>query len=271
MDSIERAGRIEAIFLTGGGYFDGLDRKQIQGHPNKLYKNLGNWKFKDVTAEVGLDQPRFYTHGAAVSDYDNDGWPDLLVTGWGRLALYHNESDGQGGRRFIEVTQKAGLTDTLWSTSAAWADLNGDGFPDLYVCHYVNWSFQNDPHCKDYQNGERRDVCPPKVFDGLPHTLYRNNGNGTFRDVSRDAGLRPDGKGLGVLAADMDDDGRPDLYVANDTSGNFLYLNRGKGRFEDIALEAGVALDDKGKATGSMGVDAADYDGSGRLSLFVTN
>jgi hypothetical protein len=259
------------VFVTGGGYFGGPDRKQIAGHPSRLYRNLGNWRFQDVTREAGLDGPLFYTHGCAVADYDNDGWPDLLVTGWGRLALYHNEPDGKGGRRFVEVTHRAGLTDTLWSTSAAWGDLNGDGFPDLYVCHYVNWSFANDPFCKDYQNGERRDVCSPRVFNGLPHTLYRNNGDGTFRDTSRKAGLRPDGKGLGVLIADLDDDGRPDVYVANDTSGNFLYLNRGHGRLEEVATDAGVALADNGAPTGSMGVDAADYDGSGRLSLFVTN
>jgi hypothetical protein len=293
------------IFLTGGGYFDGPDKKTIKGLPCKLFKNLGGFRFRDVTAEVGLDRladgkPWFYTHGCAVADYDNDGWPDLLVTGWGRLALFHNVPDGKGGRRFEEVTRRAGLTDTLWSTSAAWADLDGDGFPDLYVCHYVNWSWDNHPRCKDAQKHTRRDVCPPETFDALPHTLYHNNGNGTFTDVSAAAGLRgprPDtgydrlvhlsaegrerlrradrarnyGKGLGVLIADLDGDGRPDIYVANDTSGNFLYLNRGGGRFEEAGAECGVAYDEAGNAPGSMGVDAADYNGSGVLSLFVTN
>src|SRR5437870_3009218 len=121
------------IFLTGGGYFDGPDKRQIRGHPNRLYKNLGGWKFRDVTDLVGLDQPLFYGHGCAVADYDNDGWPDLLVTGWGRLVLYHNE----GGSRFVDVTHQAGLHDTLWSTSAGWGDLDGDGLSDLFVCHYV--------------------------------------------------------------------------------------------------------------------------------------
>src|SRR5262249_17994541 len=141
--------------------------------------------------EVGLrDFPWFYTHGVAVADYDNDGWPDLLLTGWGRLALLKNVDDGKGGRRFVDVTAKAGLTDARWSTSAAWADLNGHGLPDFDVRHSVDWSFANNPPCKDYRGGTQRDVCPPKSFTGLPHVLYLNNGNGTFRDASKEAGLR---------------------------------------------------------------------------------
>jgi hypothetical protein len=293
------------IFVTGGGYFDGPDKKQIKGHPCKLYRNLGNFRFKDVTAEVDLDklaggQPWFYTHGCAVADYDNDGWPDLLVTGWGRLALLHNEPDGKGGRKFVDRTQKAGLTDTGWSTSAAWGDLDGDGFPDLYVCHYVNWSWANNPPCKDYRDQTRRDVCPPKQFTALPHVLYRNNRDGTFADVSKVAGLRVPrqdadydrlihldadarkhlraadaardyGKGLGVLIFDADDDGKPDIYVANDTTANFLYLNTGGARFREVGLERGVAYDENATPNGSMGVDAADYNGVGSLSIFVSN
>jgi hypothetical protein len=266
------------IFIPGGGYYDGPDKQQFKGHPSKLYKNLGGWKFKDVTAEVGLDKPLFYTHGAAVGDFDNDGWPDLLVTGWGRVVLYHNEPDGKGGRRFVDVTAKAGLTDQLWSTSAAWADLDGDGFPDLYVCQYVNWSFQNNPRCSGYSAKIERDVCPPKQFQGLPHKVYRNNGNGTFTDVSKEAGLKigttNDGKGLGVVIVDVDEDGKPDIYVANDTVDNFLYLNKstpGKIVLEEVGLPAGVARDDRGVPNGSMGTDAADYDGSGRASLWCTN
>jgi hypothetical protein len=292
------------LFVTGGGYFDGPDKKQIKGHPCRLFKNLGNWKFKDVTAEVGLDQlgggePWFYTHGVAVGDYDNDGWPDLLVTGWGRVALLHNEGDGQGGRRFRDVTRQAGLTDTLWSTSAAWGDLDGDGYPDLYLCHYVNWSWENNPACKDYHDQTRPDVCPPKQFKSLPHRLYRNNHNGTFTDISKVAGLRVPrqkadyehlthldadgrkhlqaadeardyGKGLGVLIFDADDDGKPDIYVANDTTANFLYLNKGGARFQEVALERAVAYDENGTPNGSMGVDAADYNGVGSFSIFVT-
>lgn len=293
------------IFVTGGGGFGGPDGKTITGLPGKLFKNLGGFRFQDVTAAVGLErlaknEPWFYTHGAAVADYDNDGWPDLLITGYGRLALFHNIPDGRGGRRFEEVTERAGLSDKLWSTSAAWGDLDGDGFPDLYVCHYVNWSFANNPPCKDYVHQTQPDVCAPKLFQGLPHTLYHNNGDGMFNDVSDQAGLqvprseasynrlahldlearaslrRADrakdyGKGLGVLIADFDDDGRPDLYVANDTSGNFLYMNRGGGRFAQTATTSGVAYDNNGRPTGSMGLDAADFNRSGLLSLFVAN
>jgi hypothetical protein len=266
------------IFLTGGGYFDGPDKKEIKGYSCRLYKNLGNWKFKDVTREVGLDKPLFYTHGCAVIDYDRDGWPDLLVTGWGRLALFHNEPvdprHPDRGRKFVEVTKKAGLTDTRWSTSAAVADFDGDGWPDLYVCHYVNWSFANHPACPGYAGNAQRDVCPPKQFQALAHRLYRNNRDGTFTDVSAAAGLRKDGKGLGVVAVDVNEDQKPDIYVANDTTDNFLYLNRsqpGRFRFDEVGLPSGVARSETGVADGSMGVAAADYDDSGRASLWVTN
>jgi hypothetical protein len=266
------------IFITGGGYFDGPDRQQIKGYPNRLYKNLGNWKFRDVTAEVGLDQPLFYGHGCAVADYNCDGWPDLLVTGWGRLALYRNVPDSRapGGRRFVDVTQEAGLDrDRLWSTSAAWADLDGDGYPDLYVCHYVDWSFANHPSCS-YHDGTIRDICPPRRFKALPHSLFRNNRDGTFTDVSAAAGLYQGSalehsKGLGVLIVDLNGDGRPDIYVANDTTDNLLYINRGSWRFDEVGMASGVARDDRGVANGSMGVDAADFDLSGRPSLWVTN
>jgi hypothetical protein len=270
------------IFVTGGGYFDGPDKKEIKGYPCKLYKNLGNWKFQDVTKEVGLDQALFYSHGAAVGDYDRDGWPDLLVTGYGRLALYHNVADPRapGGRRFVEVTKEAGLLGQhFWSTSAAFADFDGDGYPDLYVCQYVNWSFANHPICR-HSPAAPRDVCAPGEFEARPHALYRNNGKGHFVNVSKEAGLRLEradkdyGKGLGVLAVDVNGDGRPDIYVANDRTEKFLYLNRstpGQMRFDEVGLESGVALDDHSRPNGSMGVDAADYNGTGRPSLWVTN
>jgi hypothetical protein len=265
------------IFVTGGGSFEG---DTIRGLPGKLFKNLGGWRFRDVTAEAGLDRPLMYTHGCAVADYDRDGWPDLLVTGYGRLALYHNEPDGKGGRRFVEVSAKAGLNDADWSTGAAWADLDGDGYPDLYVCHYVDWSLTGkNPGCLGF-DGKRRDICPPTSFGAVPHRLYRNNGDGTFTDVSKAAGVRVEnpekdyGKGLGVIAVDVNGDGKPDLYVSNDTTGNFLYVNRsrpGTIRLSEVGMDSGVARDYLGRPNGSMGVAVADYDGCGRPSLWVTN
>jgi enediyne biosynthesis protein E4 len=256
------------VFLTGGGSFDG---PTIRGLPSRLYRNLGGLKFEDVTAAVGLDKPLFYTHGAAAADYDRDRFPDLLVTGWGRVALYHNEPDGKGGRRFAEVSSAAGLTDTRWSSSAAWGDLDGDGFADLYVCYYVDWSFDNDPACPGVGRKVERDVCPPQRFNALQHRLYRNRGNGTFEDVTAAAPLRKDGKGLGVLILDLTGDRKPDIYVANDAGNNFLYRNLGGMKFEEAGLDAGVAVDDNAMYNGSMGVDAADYEGTGRPSLWVTN
>jgi hypothetical protein len=279
-------GRLD-IFVPGGGYFGGPDHKQIQGYPCKLYRNLGNWKFKDVTHEVGLDrlaggQPWFYSHAAAVGDFDRDGWPDLLVTGWGRVALFHNVPDGKGGRRFVDVSSQAGLDRGItWASSAAWADLDGDGWPDLYVCQYANWSFANHPKCF-YHDPNVPDVCPPKNFQGLPHKLFHNQPDGKggrrFVDVSGPAGLHKGGdansKGLGVLIVDVNFDGKPDIFVANDTVPKFLYVNHsepGKIRFKEEADQAGVALDNNGDPNGSMGVDAGDPDGSGRPALWVTN
>jgi hypothetical protein len=274
------------LFFPGGGYFDGPDKKQIRGHPPKLYRNRGGLRFEDVTAAVGLTaladgEPWFYSHGATACDYDRDGWPDLLMTGYGRHALWHNEPDGRGGRRFREVTREAGLTGPhFWGTSAAWGDLDGDGFPDLYICHYLDWSNENDPKCPGSRANIPRDVCTPKQFGARPHVLYRNRGDGTFEDVTRTAGIRfdrPDkayGKGLGCLILDLTGDGRPDLYVCNDGVDNFLYVNRsepGRMRFEERGLPLGVARDATGTATGSMGVDAADFDGTGRPSVWVTN
>jgi hypothetical protein len=274
------------VFLTGGGHYAGADGRQVVGLPCRLYRNLGGGKFRDVTAEAGLDRlaggrPWFYNHGAAVADYDRDGWPDLLVTGWGGLALFHNvpvdPNDPARGRRFEDVTAAAGLGQGItWATSAAFGDLDGDGYPDLYVCQYVNWSLDNNPRCEF--DGKMLDVCPPRNFDGLPHKVYRNSGKGTFIDVSAEAGLVPAGhdssKGLGVLLIDVDGDGRPDVFVANDAVDKFLYLNRstpGTIRFEEVGQTSGTARDGLGHANGSMGVDAGDYDGSGRPSLWVTN
>ena len=270
------------VFLVGGGHYGGPDNKQILGHPCRLYRNEGNWKFRDATAATGLEKlaggrPWFYTHGASVGDYDRDGWPDLLVTGWGRIALFHNESDGKGGRQFADVSATAGLDKGVtWATSAAWADFDGDGFPDLFVCQYVDWSFANHPDCN--YDGKTPDVCPPKKFKGLPSKVYRNTGTGKFVDVSDEAGVQKGGeqtsKALGVVVVDVNLDGKPDVYVANDTVANFLYVNKsakGKIVFEERGMMAGVALDGGGSPNGSMGVDAGDPEGTGKPALWVTN
>ena len=264
----DRDGRLD-LFFTGGGVIDATTPVTVRGLPGRLYRNLGGWKFADVTAAAGLAGAPFYSHGAFAADYDRDGFTDLFVTGFGGVALYHNEPSPTGGRWFVERAAAAGLTDNRWATAAAWADLDADGFPDLYVCHYLDWSPANDPVCTG--NGVPRDVCPPQRFKALPHRLYRNNKNGTFTDVTSTAGLRADGKGLGVVVLDLYGDGKPDVYVANDAGDNFLYLNRGGMRFEERGFSAGVAVDEHGLFNGSMGVDAADYDGSGRPSLLVAN
>lgn len=250
------------LFFPGGGYFK---NNKVLGHTCRFYKNLGNWKFREVTQQVGLDKIDFYSHGCAVADYDRDGWPDLVVTGFGHVALFHNEK----GTGFSHATQKAGILDTGWATSAGWADLTGSGYPDLYVCHYTDWSIENNPICPG-RGGVKRDVCPPQRFNPVMHALFRNKGDGTFRDVSKEENLRGDGCGLGVVLADFTGEGRPGIYVANDASNNHLYFVR-KGKLEEKALLAGAAQDEHGMYNGSMGVDVADYDGSGMASLFVTN
>jgi len=294
----DNSGRL-SIFTTGGGYFGGPNKDEIKGYPCKLYKNLGDFKFKDVTAEVGLDKIEFYTHGAAVGDYNKDGWPDLLVTGWGRVALFRNDKG-----KFVEVTKEAGLTDDLWSTSACFMDLDGKGWPDIYIAHYVNWDLKkNHPQCPGYTNNIPRDVCAPKRFLPLPHTLYRNNCDGTFTDISETCGLRRDGKvdakgkayhvnpdgqlvddpkdgeepkhgkGLAVMAIDMNNDGKPDIMVANDTVNDFFYLNQSTKdgiALKELGVPCGVATDGKGNPTGSMGIAQADYDRTGVPSLYIT-
>ncbi len=251
------------VFLPGGGSLDG---RRVVGRPGRMYRNLGSCRFEDVTEAVGLHHAPWYSHGVAAADYDGDGWTDLLLTGYGGVTLYRNE---QG--KFRDVTAQAGLKPGGWPTSGAWGDLNGDGKPDLFIAHYVDWSFDNHPRCPGYVAEHPHGVCSPRVFQALPDIVYLNQGDGTFRDASDQFRLRPGGKGLGVLLADLDDDDRPDIYVANDTTENFLYLNRGHQPWPEVGLAHGVALNGHGIPQGSMGVDISDADGSGRFSIFVTN
>lgn len=274
------------VFVVGGGQYAGEDRKQIVGLPCKLYRNLGGMKFEDSTASAGLatlgnGAPWFYSHGVAVADYNRDGWPDLLVTGWKAIALFKNApvdaADPKKGRKFVDATREAGLADGItWASSAAFGDLDGDGFPELYVCQYVNWSWENNPKCS--YAGNIPDVCPPKNFEGLTHKLYRNNGRGGFVEVGKEAGLKAgsptESKGLGVLIADLDGDGKPDIYVANDTVDKFLYMNRstrGQLAFDERALVSNCARDDRGSANGSMGLELGDPFRDGHPTLWVTN
>jgi hypothetical protein len=259
----DRDGDLDILLAGGGGFKD----HTIHGYPCKLFRNEGNWKFTDASQEAGVEVGEFYNHGVAVADFNDDGWPDVLITGYGRLALLRND---QG--KFTQITAEAGLTDPNplhWSTSAAWADFSGDGRLDLFVPHYVDWSFENNPKCKGYRLGQEVDVCPPEKFNGLLPALYINEGGGKFRPTT-DNGFKP-GKALGTVAFDFDGDSRLDIYVANDGVANQLYRNLGDEKFAEVAESAGVAFDAEGRASGSMGVDIGDVDGSGLLALFVAN
>jgi hypothetical protein len=258
----DRDGDVD-IFLPGGGHY--VDGTAMTGNRSAMYRNEGNWRFTEVSDACNVAEAPYYSHGIAAGDFDNDGFPDALVTGYGGLVLFHNRGDGT----FEEITTDAALTDKLWSSSAAWGDINGDGDPDLYVAHYANWSFENNPHCPGPQPGQR-EVCPPREFDPLPDILYLSNGDGTFRDASQEVGLKPVGKGLGVLIADVDLDGDLDVYVGNDTVANLLYRNDG-GVFEEIGLVSGTAMGSRGTPDGSMGVDLGDFNLDGLPDLWVAN
>ncbi|MEO7274642.1 MAG: CRTAC1 family protein [Vicinamibacterales bacterium] len=230
-----------------------------------LYHNNRNGTFTDITRQAGL-AVQMYGLGAAAADYDNDGDLDLYVTCLGANHLFSN----QGGGRFVDVTAKAGVGDPSLSASAAWFDYDNDGKLDLFVANYVQWTVATDVTCS--LDGRRKSYCTPQSYKGASGTLYRNRGDGTFADVTKKAGLYdPAAKALGVALIDLDNDGRLDLFVANDTQPNRLYRNQGDGTFTDVGMMAGVAFNDAGVARAGMGADAADYDGSGRQSLVVGN
>ncbi|MBI1314670.1 hypothetical protein GC176_25535 [bacterium] len=256
----------EDAILPGGGDFIGDQKQTIVGLPAGLFRNLDSFAFDAVSRLASIDGSRFYSHGVAVCDVDNDGFSDFLLTGYGGLQLFQNQGDGTFAERPAAET---GLTDTQWSSSAAFGDFNADGAPDLYVAHYVNWSFENNPECPG-ASADQRDVCPPRSFDPLRDTFYVSQNDGTFRDVTDEWGLRPDGKGLGVLIGDVDLDGDLDVYVSNDTVPNFLYRNQGS-QFEDAGLMSGTSVSDRGTADGSMGVDLGDFNLDGLPDLWVAN
>ena len=230
-----------------------------------LYRNRGDGTFEDATAKAGL-KVEAYAIGAAAADYDNDGDQDLFLNALGPDRLFRNRGDGT----FEDVTAKAGVGDPGFGSSATWIDYDRDGWLDLFVCNYVEWSPKTDIYCT--LDGANKSYCTPESYKGATNRLFRNRGDGTFEDVTQKAGvLDPTGKSLGVVAFDSDDDGFTDLAVANDTQPNFLYRNRGNGTFEEIGRTAGIAFSEEGKARGAMGIDAADYDGSGRESLVIGN
>jgi hypothetical protein len=250
------------VFLVNGRHRD--SRAEDQQPHHALYHNNGDGTFTDVTARAGVGGTG-YGMGCAVADVDGDGDLDLYVTQYGGNVLYRNNGDGT----FTDITRRAGVAAGGWSTSAAFADYDGDGHLDLYVTRYLIFTPQVQQLCR-VEGVEI--ACPPRYYRGQSGILYHNKGDGTFRDVSRAAGvLHPDGKGLGCLWWDFDDDGRPDLYLANDGVANNLYHNEGGGRFTDVALASGAAYGPGGSAEGSMGVDAGDYDRDGRFDLFIGN
>ena len=262
-------GRLD-IFLVNGAPLDDptplgtIPKKSGSTFWNRLYHQKADGTFEDVTQKAGL-QGEGYGMGVAVGDYDNDGYEDLYVTGFGGNHLYHNNGNGT----FTDVTPKAGVGGSGWSTSAAWVDLDGDGYLDLVVLRYLDWDF-TDVWCGEHREGYRA-YCHPENFKAVPPLVYHNNGDGTFSEVAAKLGLAKPAKGLGVAFEDYDKDGHLDLFFANDSMLEYLYHNKGNGTFEEVGLTAAVAADADGRTYAGMGVDFADYKNTGWPSLLVTD
>ncbi len=252
------------IFFTNGASIPSLEKDSPKFF-NRLYRNDGGMKFTDVTSETGVAGTG-YSMGAAAADYDNDGYTDLFVAGVYRNTLYRNLGNG----RFEDVTKAAGIKSDKWSVAAGWFDYDNDGWLDLFVVNYAHWTPDFDRFCGD-RDRNLRVYCHPKYFEGLSNTLYRNRRDGTFEDVTVKAGIGAHiGRGMSVAFADYDNDGLMDVFVSNDNLPNFLFHNRGDGTFEEVGLQAGVALTNNGLPVASMGADFRDYDNDGLPDLTVT-
>ena len=256
------------IYLVNSGYWPG-SAAAAQNHA-ALYQNNGDGTFTDITAAAGVGNQGNYGQGVACADYDNDGDTELYVTNFGPDILYRNNGDGT----FTDITAHAGISDAAWSSSACFLDYDNDGHLDLFVVSYLDYSL--DAAYRPCGENATRTYCHPSLFEGAPDRLYRNNGDGTFTDVSREAGVGNiggmfHGKGLGVVSADFNNDGAPDLYVANDDTRNDFFYNNGDGTFSEISLLAGCAYSFNGVAQAGMGIASGDYNGDGALDIFVTN
>ena len=253
------------IFVANGASIPSLEKSGPQ-FSDRLFRNNQHGSFTDVTAKAGVAGSG-YSMGVAAGDYDNDGHVDLFVTGVSGNTLYRNRGDGT----FEDVTERAGLGEKgKWTVAAGWFDYDNDGLLDLFLVRYVRWDPATELFCGFPEKGIRQ-YCNPKLYQPLENALYHNEGNGRFRDVSRISGIAAHpGKGMGVVFGDFDGDGKPDIFVANDTMANFLFHNRGDGTFEEVALPAGVAFNSDGAALSSMGADFRDFNNDGRDDLFIT-
>ena len=262
-------GRLD-LFLVNGALFSEpvakgtIPQKTGPQYWNRLYHQKSDGTFEDVTEKAGL-QGVGYGMGVAAADYDNDGYEDLYVTAYGGNKLYHNNGNGT----FTDVTDKAGVGGSGWSTSASWVDLDGDGRLDLVVLRYITWDW-DDLWCGEHREGYRA-YCHPDVFQPISMLVYHNNGNGTFTEQAHKLGLDKPAKALGIAIADYDHDGHPDIFVANDSMIEFLFHNKGDGNFEEVGLEAEVAVDSDGRTYAGMGVDFSDYNNDGLPDLVITN
>jgi hypothetical protein len=262
-------GRLDIFVVNGAPLADPspkgtIPQKTGAKYWNRLYHQKKDGMFEDVTEKAGL-QGAGYGMGVAVGDYDNDGWEDLYVTAYGSNKLYHNNGDGT----FTDVTEKAGVAGSGWSTSAIWVDLDNDGLLDLVVLRYLEWDF-DDIWCGEHREGFRA-YCHPDYFKPVSLLAFHNDGGGRFTDITAKSGMAKPGKGLGIAIADYDRDGKIDVFVANDSMLQFLYHNKGNGRFEEVGLFSQVAADADGRTYAGMGVDFADYNNDGLPDLVITD